>query len=145
MSKITVNGSALKASELTGRRLMLRHAGFAAIPANGKAPVMNGWQHKLEITVGEIKHWEREFPQATNTGMLTRDTPTLDIDILDKAAAVAVEQLARQRFNSPLLRIGRPPKRAILFRTDAPFPKIKVNLIAPDGSMGQKLEFLGDN
>jgi hypothetical protein len=41
------------------------------------------------------------------------------------------------------VRIGKPPKRAILFRTDHPFPKITVNLTAPNGS-AEKLEFLCD-
>jgi hypothetical protein len=40
--------------------------------------------------------------------------------------------------------IGKPPKRAIPFRTEEPFKKIVVNLIAPDGSEGQKIEFLAD-
>src|SRR5262249_54254338 len=35
-------------------------------------------------------------------------------------------------------------KRAILFRTDEPFAKIVVNLTAPGGGKGQKLEFLAD-
>ena len=42
-----------------------------------------------------------------------------------------------------LVRFGKAPKRAIIFRCDEPFPKIVVNLIAPDGS-NHKLEFLSD-
>jgi hypothetical protein len=144
MSKINVDGRSMNSSELTGRRLMLRRTGFAAIPVNGKAPVMNGWQNKLNTTVEEIEQWERDFPHATNTGMLTRNTPTLDIDILNKEAAVAIENLVGQRFNGYLLRIGRPPKRAIPFRTETPFSKITANLVARDGPSGQKLEFLCD-
>src|SRR5262249_30714660 len=41
-----------------------------------------------------------------------------------------------------LVRIGLPPKRAIPFRSEEPFDKIAVNLIAPNGSEGQKIEFL---
>jgi hypothetical protein len=41
-----------------------------------------------------------------------------------------------------LTRIGRAPKRAILFRTIEPFAKIVANLVAPNGS-GEKIEFLG--
>jgi hypothetical protein len=43
-----------------------------------------------------------------------------------------------------LVRIGRAPKRAIPFRTDAPFKKITANLIAVGGSEGQKIELLAD-
>ena len=46
-----------------------------------------------------------------------------------------------------LLRIGLPPKRAIPLRTNAPFKKIVVALIAPNSKPGdkpQKIEVLGD-
>jgi AAA domain len=43
-----------------------------------------------------------------------------------------------------LTRVGKPPKFAIPFRTEEPFKKYVVNLIAPDGSEGQKIEFLAD-
>jgi hypothetical protein len=42
-----------------------------------------------------------------------------------------------------LTRTGRYPKRAIPFRTDEPFKKITVTLIAPDGNE-EKIEFPGD-
>ena len=43
-----------------------------------------------------------------------------------------------------LMRIGRPPKRAFLFRTDEPFNKIAINFVARNGGAAEKLEFLGD-
>ncbi len=42
-----------------------------------------------------------------------------------------------------LVRIGLPPKRAILLRTDKPFKKIVRKLTAPDGKV-HKIEVLGD-
>ena len=53
----------------------------------------------------------------------------------------------RERFEERgciLPRIGKPPKRAIPFRTADPFAKITANLIAADGSTGEKIEFLCD-
>ncbi len=72
--------------------------------------------------------------------------PGLDIDILNEEAAVAAEEYVRERYEEAgyvLTRIGRAPKRAILFRTDEPFKKVAINLIAPNGS-AEKIEFLGD-
>ena len=43
-----------------------------------------------------------------------------------------------------LVRIGLAPKRLIPFRADVPFDKITANLVAPDGSTDQKIEFLAD-
>ena len=74
--------------------------------------------------------------------------PTLDLDIMHEPAAVAVEEFVRDAFDERgfvLVRIGKPPKRAIPFRTNAPsFRKITVPLIAPNGSDDQKVELLAD-
>src|SRR5262249_47603261 len=78
-------------------------------------------------------------------GILTKRSPTLDIDILNEAAVVAIEDLVRERFKGRgliLPRIGRPPKRAIVFRTAVPFAKITANLIAANGGTGEKIEFM---
>ena len=43
------------------------------------------------------------------------------------------------------LSIGLPPKRAFLFRTNAPFRKLSVTFVArEEGGKEDKLEFLGD-
>jgi len=131
----------------TERRKQLRVAGFAPIPVNGKIPPIDKWQTKTETNDGEIDIWAKTFPHAKSTGLLTRKMPTLDVDIKCPDAAAAVEALVRERFEDHgaiLVRFGNAPKRAIPFRTDTPFKKITVNLIAPDGDETQKLELLAD-
>jgi hypothetical protein len=128
-------------------RLQLLDGGYCPIPLVGKIPALKSWQHRQETTRDEIALWCRTHPAAGNTGILTRHTPTLDIDILDEDAAAAVENLVRERFDERgrvLVRFGRRPKRAILFRTNAPFAKIAVNFAAADGAQAEKLEFLCD-
>ena len=122
-------------------------AGFSPLPLVGKKPVLKDWQKHDGVSELEIDFWSQHYPQALNTGILTARVPALDIDILDPEAAAAVEALARERFEEigfVPIRFGRFPKRAIPFRTDQPFAKIAVALIAPDGSLGQKVEFLCD-
>ena len=73
--------------------------------------------------------------------------PALDTDITNEAAAVAVEGLVRERFEDRgyvLTRIGKSPKRANIFRTNAPFAKITAGLIAPNGDKTQRIELLCD-
>ena len=133
--------------EANEARRRLLAGGYSPLPLIGKRPVFDDWQKRIDVTEHEIEYWSRSAPAAANTGILTKFVPTLDIDLLDTTAAVAVEQLARERFEEQgpvLTRTGAPPRRAVPFRSDAPFGKIKVDLIAPDGSTGQKLEFLGD-
>jgi hypothetical protein len=121
----------------TDLRLQLHRNGYAPLPLIGKAPVLPKWT-QTEIDAWQIALWSSMYPQATNTGALTRLMPTLDLDILNEEAANAAEGIVRAHHGPVLVRIGLPPKRAIPFRTDAPFKKITIDLID-----GQKIEFLG--
>jgi hypothetical protein len=127
-------------------RLRLLSAKFSPLPCQGKIPLLKQWQHHFKTNPGEIALWSTLWPAATNTGLLTAFAPAFDLDILDPDAAAAVERLVRERFEERgyiLVRFGRKPKRAILFRTDMSFAKIQRVLIALDGSE-QRLEFLAD-
>jgi hypothetical protein len=131
----------------TARRLRLLENGYAPLPIEGKRPPLKDWQKKPATNAAEIELWEKVHPQATNTGILTQLTPTLDIDITNPEAAEAVEALARERFEERgfvLVRTGEAPKRAILLRTNTPFKKITGTIVTPTGDTGQKIELLAD-
>jgi putative DNA primase/helicase len=128
---------------ITALRLALHFTGYEPIPLNGKKPRLSGWQNGFNSD--DIRSWQQRRDE-TNTGALCRNMPTFDADILDEAAAIAVEQLLRQRFagrGKLLKRTGRAPKFAVPFRTTTPFPKYEVTLIGPDGQ-GAKIEMLGN-
>jgi Bifunctional DNA primase/polymerase, N-terminal len=131
----------------TQRRQQLRANGYMPLPLFGKAPPLKEWQKLTVISRDMITLWGKVWPDASNTGCLTRLMPTLDLDILGQDAAVAVEEFVSQSFieRGPILvRIGKAPKRAILFRTNTPFRKITAPLIAPNGINDEKVELLGD-
>jgi hypothetical protein len=128
-------------------RQALADRGFTPIPVIGKAPPFKSWQKIENVSRSMLEAWGRNWPRATNTGILTRLTPTIDIDILNEPAAIAAEELARERFEERgyiLPRIGKSPKRAIPFRTLDPFAKITVNLVTAGGGTGEKIEFMCD-
>ena len=140
---MSIHSNPLKQAEAV--RLKLRDAGLAPIPVNGKIPLITGWQKLGGATVEDITSWTLSYPDHGNTGALTAHMPTCDIDILDQKAADACEQLVRNRFGdtgSLLVRIGLPPKRAVVFQTTKPFDKIAVSLVAPNGDAKQKIELL---
>jgi Protein of unknown function (DUF3987)/Bifunctional DNA primase/polymerase, N-terminal len=117
---------------ITEQRLKMRACGYSPLPLNGKAPTIGSWQRLADVTEHEINAWARVRPAETNTGLLTRNNPAFDIDILSSAEAaqatadlVAEELRARGKL---LFRFGRKPKRAIICRTTEPFKKIKVEL-----------------
>jgi putative DNA primase/helicase len=127
-------------------RLQLRKAGYHPLPCEGKIPPLPGWPNKLSVGDDEIRLWDKAWHLARNTGVLAKFTPGLDIDIMDVAAAEAVEALAREHFEkrgSIRIRIGLPPKRLIPLRTDEPFSKLVRVFTAPNGHE-HKIEVLGD-
>lgn len=130
----------------TERRLKLVRAGFIPIPLHGKIPPLQSWQMLTSVSSEQIDMWAKTWPDARNTGALTRTMPTLDLDILNEEAARALEDHVREHYEESgpiLVRIGKPPKRAVLFHTIEPFAKFVVNLIAANGS-AEKIEFLAD-
>jgi AAA domain/Bifunctional DNA primase/polymerase, N-terminal len=134
------------ANNVAELRLTLREAGFDPIPVAGKRALLPGWTKKGGASAEEIAGWSDQYPQWSNTGILTARAPTIDIDIRHPEPAEAVEEMARDWFDGRgaiLGRVGEAPKRAILFRTDRPFSKMAVYFLAPDKSE-HKIEVLGD-
>jgi hypothetical protein len=142
--------------EATVLRRALVAAGYVPIPLYGKEPPIygknnqrkgfTGWPDITSVTDEMIVMWAKTWSGAVNTGVLTRNVPTLDLDILNEEAVRACEDLVRERCEEAgyiLVRVGNPPKRAILFSTEEPFDKIVANVIAPNES-AQKIEFLCD-
>ena len=73
----------------------------------------------------ELKSWSR-WP-GCGIGIVGGAVAAIDIDIAeDPALALEIEQLARERIgDTPAARIGRAPKRMLVYRTAAPFKGIK--------------------
>jgi hypothetical protein len=120
----------------TAERTSLLAAGYVPIPVNGKAPIIPAWQKQLP-TVEDVDNWAQLYPGAFNTGVLTRITPTVDIDV---HVAAVVEELQALLWNvvgnggHAMVRVGQAPKCAIPFQTDQPFAKISTPVFtSPDG------------
>jgi len=127
------------------RQALLKN-GYEPIPLVGKRPVLDQWQNS-HPTAEDLITWERTHPNATNTGLLTRLTPAVDDDVLDEEVANIVHGWVRELIprNCPeLLRIGRFPKRAILFRCDKPFSKVSTGKWIDEKGIEHQLEILCD-
>src|SRR5262245_54397080 len=125
-------------------RLRLHAAGFDPCACCGKQALMVGWNKKY--TAEDIAAWANQYPLWTNTGIRTATAPAFDIDVKNPEAAEAAEELIRNLYadrGALLTRIGEAPKRALLFRTTRPFPKIRVTFVAPNGG-SHHIEMLGD-
>lgn len=133
-------------AEALAVRIALMRGDYVPVPLHGKKPPAKNWQKIESVSREQLEMWGRSWPDALNTGVLNRFVPALDADILNEDAACAVEELVRELYEEAgyvLTRIGRPPKRAFLFRTEEPFKKIVVNFVTRNGGEAEKLEFLG--
>src|SRR5262245_21666317 len=106
--------------DVRDRRLQLVAAGYVPVPLFGKAPPsyrtnnakkgLAGWQNLQAVTTEQVEMWSRTWPDARNTGCLTRLMPALDLDILNEAAVLTIEDHVRERFEERghvLVKIGR--------------------------------------
>ena len=117
----------------TSHRKKLLAAGFLPLPVNGKVPPLPGWQD-LRATPEVIDGWRSKYADAANTGILTLATPAVDIDVLDAAVADEVQAIAESMLGVSAVRVGKAPKRAMLYRAGTPFGKVATPIFtSPDG------------
>ena len=118
----------------TTERKRLLKAGYLPIPAAGKKPPIAGWTD-IAATDAIIESWGKLYPAALNTGILTKTTPAVDIDVSEGEIAEEIEAALWDMIGSRgMVRFGQSPKRAILFRTETPFGKLSTpTFTAPNG------------
>lgn len=99
--------------------------GYEPIPIKPgqKVPAVNRWT-SVAINEETIDTWCLSHGSC-GVGLRTGRLVGVDIDILDPDRAHAAQALAMERFGETLIRVGRWPKRLLLYRIDAPFSKMK--------------------
>lgn len=122
--------------------LALLQNGYNVLPVKPslKRVVIDGWS-RLETSAEDIRGWAANGYKNGNIGITTRDTPAVDIDVYDEGVAQELEDWIARQFGDAPVRVGRAPKRLMLFRTDEPFRKLQATFT--DGRTDHKLEILG--
>lgn len=128
---------------LHGEKLIEQGYTVVPIQAGKKAPGFDGWQ-KSRATKGQIDDWLANGHFRSGVGILTKNTPAIDIDVRDEEVALLIEQWVRENIGDGPLRIGRAPKRLMLFRTDEPFRKLRSTKYKDDWGDEHQIEILGD-
>lgn len=119
--------------------------GYSVIPIKPgkKSPGFNEWQ-KSKSTRDQIRSWlDNGFKQA-GIGILTKFTCAIDIDVLDEKCAKHLEAWCLQNIGPAPVRIGRAPKRLLLYRTTEPFHKLNSTVYKDEWGDTQKIEVLGN-
>jgi hypothetical protein len=134
------------ADEVAAERLALVAGGYLPIPCEGKKPIGpeeggRGWQNS-NATAENVKQWRHLHPNAQNTGVLTRITPAVDIDVRDEEVATRLHEMVARFVPGGLVRYGQRPKRAILFKTSEPFQKMQTPVYESPNGQKHQVEIL---
>ncbi|MGV8986055.1 MAG: bifunctional DNA primase/polymerase [Cypionkella sp.] len=121
--------------------LKLLDQGYEPLPIlpGQKRPAMNGWT-TVRIDEAQVEDWCREFGHC-GVGLRTGPLVGVDIDILEVDPAHQAAEIVKARLGPSLLRVGRWPKRLLLYRTETPFAKYKVGKIEVLGQGQQFVSF----
>ena len=119
--------------------------GYTIIPiqVGKKAPGFDGWQ-KTRSTKPQLDEWLENGHRWSGVGILTKYTPAIDLDVLDEEVVLKLEEWVRFNIGDAPLRIGRAPKRLMVFRTDEPFCKMRSTIYRDEWGDKQLIEVLGD-
>lgn len=120
-------------------------AGYNIIPIKPgkKAPGFDEWE-KLRLTKTRLGEMVANGHARSGVGLLTKNTPGIDLDIRDKDLAVQMEEWVHENIGMAPVRIGFFPKRLLLFRTTEPFRKVSSKVWLDDLGIDHKVEILAD-
>ena len=126
-----------------GEKLLDNGYQIVPIRVGHKSPGFDHWQ-KAKATKGQLKEWLEHGHRNSGVGILTKNTPAIDIDVRDESIADKLDAWIREHLGGTLVRVGRAPKRLFLFRTDTPFRKIQTTKRIDEWGDEQQIEVLGD-
>jgi hypothetical protein len=130
--------------KLYGERLV--DLGYTVLPIKpgSKRPDIKDWPRHV-TTGADVVKWYSNGRAQHGVGINARNTPAIDVDVLDPEVAQAMSDAIDQIFPGVALmtRTGLAPKFLIPFRSDEPFRKLSSQTYT-DGKNDHKVEILGD-
>lgn len=93
---------------------------------------------KYEPTIADVKRWSND---QSNIGLIADQWPGVDIDTLDPWLAQVMQDVAIEILGPAPCRVGRAPKRLLMYRTELPFARLAL-IVTKDGQR-HLIEVLG--
>lgn len=94
---------------------------------------------RAETSLEDVQQW---CVEGSNVGLRASRWPAVDIDCMDDRLARIIEDAAYMCLGAAPLRVGKPPKRLLMYRTDEPFARMR--LLIERGGQHHLVEILGD-
>lgn len=140
MTKLSEQGN-----HLAKHGLELLEQGYSIVPIQPgkKAPGFDGWQ-KAKANKAQLQEWLEDGHHKAGVGIITRETCAVDIDCMDREAAEKFEAMCLDILGPAPIRIGKAPKRLLLYRTETPFRKMRSTVFFDEWQDKQMIEVLGD-
>lgn len=128
--------------ETQGRALL--RGGFHILPIEPgtKSPNLKGWT-AIKADEATLDRWIAEGKAGWGVGILGEETPAVDLDIVDEGVLAKMLAFCDSRFGAAPRRVGRPPRLALVFRTDEPFGKFKSRKYVDDRGGTHQVEIIG--
>lgn len=125
--------------------LAMVNAGYDIVPIkNGtKRPPFHGWE-AIRADKAQLRQWVESGHGRNGIGIIAANTPGVDLDIRDEELALHMEGWIHENVAMGPVRLGHAPKRLIMFRTDAPFRKMKSKVYEDGEGQQHQVEILGD-
>lgn len=94
---------------------------------------------KHKVTTNDARQWSAS---GANIGLRSANWPGLDIDTMDERLSDQLQNIATDQLGATQVRVGRAPKRLMIYRTATPFARMRM-FIEKDG-VTHLVELLGD-
>ena len=126
-----------------GRRLLVKGYPIIPIKPGDKRPGYSGWEN-TQADDGKLRKWLSNGYAKGGVGILTRDFPAVDIDVLDEEISAKLVAWCKANIGKTATRVGMAPKTLLAYRAAEPFTKVQSKRWkSPDGKI-HKVEILGD-
>lgn len=126
-----------------GSSLISNGYNIVPVPQGSKSPGFDGWQN-TKATPAMLKQWVEGAHANSGIGILTKNNPAIDLDIYDEEVAKLMQDWCEMNIGPAPVRVGRAPKRLLVFRTDEPFSKMKTGKYEDEWGDKHEIEILGN-
>lgn len=119
--------------------------GYSIVPIQKgtKFPNKKNWQ-QIVGSKTKLKSWLNSGYSDGGVGVLTKNTPAIDIDVQDSKIVDLIAAWCEEHIGATVHRLGNAPKTLLVYRTDKPFTKLTSHKYIDWLGFEHKLEILGD-